>query len=90
MDKNEEPKRLLNQNNSLKARIDRSKTRLNFENSLKNLENSLKINTIPYLSYKDDRIKELTQSFIDYMKSEDYEKALNILKKIIFIDPASL
>ena len=73
-----------------KKKIDRSKTVLNFENSLKNLENSLNINKFHYMTYKDDRIKELNKSYMDFMNLEEYEKALNILKKIVFIDPNSM
>ena len=42
------------------------------------------------MTYKDDRIKELNKSYMDFMNLEEYEKALNILKKIVFIDPNSM
>ena len=86
MDQDEEQKTKL----QFKKKIDRSKTVLNFENSLKNLENSLNINKFHYMTYKDDRIKELNKSYMDFMNLEEYEKALNILKKIVFIDPNSM
>jgi len=70
--------------------LEKSKTLLTFENNLKNLENTLNKNKKNYLSYKDDLKTELKDSYIESMNSMEYEKALNILKKLINLNPTSI
>ena len=62
---------------------------LSFESNLKNLENTLNKNKKNYLTYKDDLKKELNDSYKLYMENEEYEKALNVLKKLINQEPTS-
>jgi len=69
--------------------LEKSKTLLTFENNLKNLEKTLNKNKKNYLTYKDDLKTELNDSYIESMNNMEYEKALNILKKLINLNPTS-
>lgn len=88
MDRNNEKKH----SNSVyrKFSLEKSKTLLTFENNLKNLENTLNKNKKNYLTYKDDLKTELNLLYTESINNMEYEKALNILKKLINLNPLSI
>ena len=61
-----------------------------FENSLISLENAIDFKKKKYSDFKEEKINELEKEFNRFNSSNDFEKAIVMLKKLIFFDPGSI
>lgn len=67
-----------------------SKSLESFETSLRSLENALIFNKKKYSEYKNDKIFELEKECSHCMSVLEFEKAIILLKKLLFFDPNSI
>lgn len=59
------------------------------ENSLQSLENAINFEKKTYSDYKKEKLKELEKESKRFINSFEFEKAVVVLKKLIFFDNQS-
>jgi hypothetical protein len=59
------------------------------ESSLLSLENAIEFKKVGHFDFKLQRIKELEDEYMTYITSNNIEKSIGMLKKLIFFDSES-
>ncbi len=60
-----------------------------YEFSLQSLENAINFDKKSYIDYKNEKLRELEKQFKLNMSNYDYERAVIIMKKLIFFNNQS-